>query len=216
MKKIVVIMLMLSCVGCNRTVTQLETDLNAFQAESDNLTAEIVLMQEKLSEVSEEMKAPELSSEVSQQLTEFYEQLSKDLDVALEYKQEFDVRFESWKEKVIKAIEDGDLDTAEQLILAGEGAKEIAPMLPPPFNTFAYAGGSLAVLLGGAWGRKKQLGEKKNKEALRDVVKSVSSLLDPHNGGPITSENDVKSAKKVLFADQDKSTVKIVKEILEA
>lgn len=52
----------------------------------------------------------------------------------------------------------------------GEGAKVIAPMLPPPYNGYVYLGGWILSLIGGAFAAKKKVDASKAEKALDEVV----------------------------------------------
>jgi len=221
MKKIVMMMVMvlMAVGGCgllpSERIQEMQVIADAIQIESANMSAEIEAMKTAIDEVVDELNRPDLTSELSVELQQTLTEMIEASGPLLARKAEIDAHLANWQSLIDEAVAKGNANAGVEITLYGEAGKEFAGMLPPPWNTVAWAIGSLVVGVGG-YITRRQTGEKKAVAKVEGVKESAMDALNNVVAGVskvITESNHPETVKNILYSEQDKKTVELVKSL---
>jgi len=173
--------------GCESTsadrIAMLQDGLQLYQDESIRLDTDLQELKTVIAETQAELDQPDLTSDVTVKLQEFLDESIVAMETIAAQKIDVDAKLAAWQEKIDEITAQGNPDFGTELQVVGEGAKEIAPALPPPFNTIAYLGGTFLLTLGGIWSKRKIGTLVTDSRALAEVVKGneifKNSIDDP-------------------------------------
>jgi len=204
---LIVLMFPVLFAGCDSTSRErldlLEGVVAKASETSTAMTVELTTLRQGMVEMQAVLADPNLAVPEREKIQALLSAAIAQVTVVAEKKAQIDAMVAIWQAKLIE-LKGKDVTYADELILYGEAASQLGPLIPAPVGPILTLAGILAGTIGTVLAKKQ-------KKISTGVVRSVNTLL---TSALVT---DAAAAKVILQDSQEKSGIREgVRSILKA